>query len=274
MSAADATGMECRVLGSGTLIPSDERRSASHMAVFGDVRMLLDVGFGTVHGFARHGVAWHDFTHVVISHFHTDHIGDLAPYLFLLTYGPERRKAPLTIVGPPGIGRVLDGLAEAHGAWVREPPFPLNVVELARNDRWSDPDGRFTLVCHPTPHTDESVAWRVETSHGVLGYTGDTGPDAEVGRFLAGATLLISECAVPDGSDVPIHLTPGQVAELAGLARPELLVLTHAYPPLDPAEVPDLVRRGGYDGPVIAARDGDTFRIGDGRAVPADGPPR
>lgn len=257
-----------RTLGAGTLLPSDAYRSACHLVEVDDAAMLLDVGHGTVHGFARHGVDWAGLTHVVLSHFHTDHIGDLAPYLFILTYGlqgTQARTLPLRLIGPPGTRDVLAGLARAHGAWVLEPPFPLDVAELARSDAWDDPEGRFRLVCHPTPHTPESVAWRVETARGVVGYTGDTGPDPEVGRFLAGSAVLACECAVPDGSDVPIHLTPTQVAELAGVARPDLLVLTHVYPPLVPDETPGLVREAGYGGAVVAARDGDTFPVVEGR---------
>lgn len=269
---ADATVYRC--LGAGTLLPSDSRRSAAHLVSVGDARVLLDCGFGTMHGFARHGVAWADLTHVVFSHYHTDHMGDLAPYLFGLTYGLRvPRTEPLTVVGPPGLGRVLDGLAMAHGDWVREPPFELVVVEVERSDRWSDAEGRFEAACHPTPHTPESVCWRIETEHGVVAYTGDTGPSPEVGRFLAGAALLACECAVPDGSDVPIHLTPSQVADMAWLARPGLLVLTHVYPPLRPEQTPHLVREAGYEGAVVAAHDGDTFEIREQRAEPVPARP-
>jgi ribonuclease BN (tRNA processing enzyme) len=256
-------------LGSGTLRPSDQRRSACHLVQVDGARLLLDCGFGSVHGFARHGVDWARLTHLVFSHYHTDHMGDLAPYLFALTYGlPSPRSEPLTVIGPPGLGRVLDGLAQAHGDFVREPPFPLEVVEVARADHWSDPAGRFELACHPTPHTPESVCWKVETRHGVLGYSGDTGPDTAVGRFLAGSTVVVCECALPDGSDLRIHLTPGRVAELAGLACPELLLLTHVYPPLIPDETPRLVRAAGYQGTTRAAADGDRVMIRDGQVVP------
>lgn len=260
-------GLTYRTLGSGTLTPSATRHSAAHLVEAGGARLLLDVGFGTVHGFDRHGIDWPGLTHVVLSHFHTDHIGDLAPYLFALTYGtgPEGRTAPLILVGPPGLASVLEGLAMAHGPWVLDPPFPLEVLEVGRRDRWEDPEGRFTLTCHPTPHTPESVAWRVETPHGVVGYTGDTGPDDAVGDFLAGAVVLACECAVPDGSDVPIHLTPSQVARLAGRARPELLVLTHVYAPLVPDDTPHLVRQAGYDGAVVAAYDGLRIDVVAGR---------
>lgn len=254
--------MRYTTLGSGTLLPSAGRSSSAHLVEVADASVLFDIGFGTVHGFARHGVDWARLSHVVLSHFHTDHIGDLAPYLFALTYGlPEGRREPLVLVGPPGLSHVLDGLAAAHGPWVVDPPFPFEVVEVGRSDRWSDPAGRFELACHPVPHTPEAVAWRLDAEGGVFAYSGDTGPDASVGGFLAGATVLVCECAVPDGSDVEIHLSPSQVAELASRARPELLVLTHTYPPLDPDETPHLVRAAGYEGATVAAADGARFEI-------------
>lgn len=254
-------------LGSGTLQPSATRHSAAHLVESAGASVLFDIGFGTVHGFARHGVAWERLTHIVLSHFHLDHVGDLAAYLFALRYGvPQGREEPLVLVGPPGFGQVLRGLASAHGDWVREPPFPLEVIEVERHDRFADPGGRFELVCHPVPHTPEAVAWKLEAAEGVFGYTGDTGPDDAAGDFLAGADLLVCECAVPDGSDVAIHLTPTQVAALASRARPDLLVLTHVYPPLAPAETPHLVARAGYQGLTVAAADGDRFEIRRGRA--------
>ncbi len=256
-------------LGSGTLLPSASRRSAAHLVEIDGARVLFDIGFGTVHGFDQHGVDWRRISHVVLSHFHTDHLGDLAPFLFALTYGvPEGRGEPLVLVGPPGLRRVLGGLATAHGDWVLEPPFPLEVVEVERAGRWLDPEGRFELASHPVPHTPESVAWRLEAGGDVFAYSGDTGPDPTLGRFLVGAALLVCECAVPEGSEVEIHLTPTQVAELAAEARPGLLVLTHAYPPLDPDDTPHLVRAAGYDGAAVAGYDGARFEIRSGRAAP------
>src|SRR5438552_11633053 len=40
------------------------------------VRLLMDCGAGTIHGLARFGLPWLEITHIVITHFHTDHIGE------------------------------------------------------------------------------------------------------------------------------------------------------------------------------------------------------
>ena len=57
---------------------------------------------------------------------------------------------------------------------------------------------------------------------------------------------------------------PSQGFRLLGCIRPdgpELLVNVHAYPPLDPECVPDLLRRAGYIGGAEAGRDGMVFRV-------------
>lgn len=250
------------VIGSGTLVPSAQRSSPSHLLETGDAVLLLDAGPGAVHGMARHGKPWRDVTHVVLTHFHTDHFCDLPHLLFALRWAaPSRRSRPLVVVGPPGLHDRIDALSAAHGEFIVAPGFPLRYHEVARDGSWTD--GPVTLRFAPTPHTDHSVAVRVETGNSSLGYTGDTGPEAALGDFLRGCRLLISECSEPDPPVMSNHLSPASVAALACAAGPDTLVLTHLYPPLDAAIVPGLVRDAGFGGRVFCARDGQQFRIGE-----------
>jgi ribonuclease BN (tRNA processing enzyme) len=208
-------------------------------------------------------VAWAGLTHVALSHFHTDHVADLAGLLFALEYGARpRRQEPLVLVGPTGLGAFVDRLAGALGAYVREPSFGLEVVEL-EGERGSSPlvAGGLALRAHPTPHTETSLAYRIEGPFGALGYTGDTGPSEEVAAFLMGCRVLVAECAFDDPPETELHLSPTLLAEMAQQARPELLVVTHVYPPLAPSEA---VRRvsEGYRGRVATGADGMRIRLG------------
>lgn len=268
MSAPGAGGLhegdvQVTILGSGTLVPDDSRRSAAHLVEGDGWSLLLDCGFGVVHGLSRFGIEPRSFTHLALSHFHTDHIGDLAPLLFGYAYAPPHpRQEPFTLLGPPGLRARLEGLALAHGGFVLDPPFPLEVVELPLDGSWSAPSGGFTLRCHPTGHTPEAVAWRVECASGpVVGYTGDTGPEPSVGRFMEGVDLLVSECAFDDPPPWDGHLSPSGVAALAALARPERILLTHVYPDVEASLLPRKVRAAGWDGSVEVAHDGTRVRI-------------
>ena len=260
------------ILGSGVLLPDDTRRSAAHLVEGGDFSLLMDCGSGALHGMDRFRKPWQGLTHLAITHFHTDHFGDLAPLLWALHHGiPGGRDEPLVLLGPPGFTRILRALAAAHGDYVLSPGFPLEVVELERNGRWDDPRGRFALRTHPARHTPEAVALRLEAEGGrardgwSIGYTGDTGPDLDLGAFFQGVELLVAECAVADPTELEIHLSPRSAAALAQVAAPGLLVLTHLYPEVDPDRLPDLLAREGYTGRVLTGRDGLTLTVGPGR---------
>lgn len=249
--------MRLTILGSGTLLPDDDHHSPAHLLEDGGSSVLLDCGSGTVHGFARHGVDWTALDHVVLTHFHTDHVGDLPALLWALRHGPDPpRERPLTVLGPPGLRRFIEALTQAHGEWLADPPFPLEVRELARRDQWIAPDGAGRLRTTPTPHTEHSVAVRWDGSEGSVGYTGDTGEAPEVAEFLEGVHLLVAECAVSDEAGSENHLTPRTVGDLAARVAPEVLVLTHLYPGVPRAGLPDLVAGRGYTGVSAVARDG------------------
>ena len=254
------------ILGSGTLIPDHRRHSAAFLIEEGQGRVLLDCGAGLLDGLSRTGAPWMEVTHVALTHFHVDHVGGLPPFLFALSHGVSpRRSAPLTILGPPGVRRLMDSLAEAHGDFVLDPGFALDVVELERNGRYSE-KGVELYTC-ATPHCEESVAYRWVGESGAVGYTGDTGPHPPLTEFFMGVRVLIAECSNEDSSNVETHLTPSGVAVLAGGISPELVVTTHVYPPLAAEDVPDLVRKAGYDGWVLAGRDGMRVSLEDGEVL-------
>lgn len=254
------------VLGSGTLLPDAARHSASFHVDLAPQGVLLDCGTGTVHGLSQHGVDWRSIGTVAISHYHSDHVGDLPALLAAFNF--IRRTDPLTIVGPPDLRSFLDRMAGLYGEYILSPGFPVTVVEAVGDEPWSDDRRELQLVSHATPHTEQSVAYRLSGPWGRLGYTGDTGPSNELARFLAGCSVLICECALTDPPDREGHLSPTQVATLATTAEPDVLVLTHVYPPSTPEEARSGVT-AHYAGRTLAAYDGMKVRISRDGAVTA-----
>lgn len=225
----------------------------------------MDVGSGALHGLPRAGVDWRAIDTVAITHFHPDHLSDLPALLAAYRY--DGGTTPLTIVGPRGLQGRLEAMAVLHGSWILAPSRPLTVVELDPGATWTSDDGAVRLYTHDTPHTPESVAFRLATlamdgsGHGlVVGYTGDTGPSDTLPAFLKGCGVLITECALVDPPELDTHLSPSRVARLAREAKPDLLLLSHVYPPQRPGEAVEAVR-GSYPGLVRAARDGATVRV-------------
>ena len=249
------------VVGSGTLVPSGWRSSPCHLLEVAGSLVLLDAGPGAVHGLARHGKPWWKITHVVLTHYHTDHFGDLPHLLFALKWAsPSPRRRPLRILGPPGLNVRVRALRDAFGEFMVNPGFEVACHEVERDGSWNGAGaGGPSLEFLPVAHTATSVAVRVTAEGRSLGYTGDTGPDPALGFFFHGVDVLLSECGYADPPPSASHLSPSSVAAMVRSAEPGVLVLTHLYPPLDCVSAPRLVREAGYTGKVVCGCDGEGF---------------
>jgi ribonuclease BN (tRNA processing enzyme) len=73
-------------VGTGTVAPSATRTSACHWVSRGNLKILLDCGAGALHRLAQFGLPWHQVTHVILSHFHPDHWGELPMLVYALKY--------------------------------------------------------------------------------------------------------------------------------------------------------------------------------------------
>ena len=232
-------------VGSGTCVPRMERGPACHLVQVGALRVLLDLGSGSLRTLARLGEPIANLFAVGVSHRHMDHVADLLPLLFALRYAPgERRSAPLELFGYPGLRTDLERSAQTFGDWVLNPGFELRVHELPPGERLRLAAGadRIEIESHRVVHTPEAVAFRLtvgsgegraEASRAVIAYSGDSGPDESLVGLAREADLFVCECAFPDGEGVPIHLTPSDLLAVCAAARPRRVVATHFYPVWD-----------------------------------------
>lgn len=251
------------VVGSGTVVPEGDRGGACLWIEAKGERVLLDCGPGAVQGLARFGLPWADLDHLVLTHFHGDHVGALPGLFFALKHGawPPSRDRGLSVWGPPGTERLFRTLADALGDYLVDPGFPVEIHESGDGEVRLGREVR--LAARSTPHTEESRAVRIDAPDGTLGVTGDTGRCPELGDFLSGVDVLVAECSLPDEDVTENHLSPSRVAEIAGRARPGLLLLTHVYPHFRrERDLRALVRAAGWTGPVEMAADGDEYPLG------------
>lgn len=255
------------VVGSGTVVPEGDRGgSCSHMEA-GGVRLLVDCGPGAAGSMARHGVPWDRLTHLALTHFHGDHVGGLPALFFAFKHAVRPpREEPLEVLGPVGTDRLFRKLSDALGGYVTDPGFPVEIREVEPESEVELREG-VTLRARETPHTDESLAYRVDASApgASVGWTGDTGRAPELGSLFEEVDVLLAECSLPEEEVGDNHLSPSGVAEIASAARPGRLLLTHVYPHFRSGrDVPSLVRAAGFTGRVELARDGAVCALDEG----------
>ena len=247
--------MKLTILGSGTIVPDGSRNSSGYFIELPDARIMLDCGAGTLHALARYQLPWEHMTHLFISHFHADHIGELASLLFAFSYGAKTvRSEPFTIIGPDGLRTVLDALETAFGGKLLQTKFPIKLISLGSGQTLQLGKMSELSVCK-TPHTAESLAVRIDTKDHSLCYTGDTAYSDALVEFFIGADVLISECSFREPRDDIRHLSVPEAARLAARANIGTLILTHFYFDVDEGPLIVEVLRE-YSGEVIVGKDG------------------
>jgi ribonuclease BN (tRNA processing enzyme) len=246
--------MKLTVLGTGTIAFSPTRSCSGYYVEAGQARVLMDCGSGITRRLAELAIPWQTITHVVLSHFHIDHHADLPSLLFALKYGMlPARSAPLDVVGPAGTTDLLGRLAVAYGEWVTAPGYEVRVTELAPGASFDL--GGAVLSCTKVPHTPESVAYSITEERQRLVYSGDTGFDVAFAEWARDCDVMVLECSLPQSMAIVEHLTPEQCGEMARLAAPRRLVLTHLYPPVESVDIAAIVA-AKYSGSLVIAHDG------------------
>lgn len=249
---------ELVVLGSGCFTPpprgvrASVRNPAGYALVVGREILLLDFGFGNLRQMARAGLDPSRVSAAFFSHFHPDHLGDLAALLFYFRYDRKPRLGGLDLFGPRGFVAFFRRLSRAHGEFVRPAGYRLATRDLASGDEAHSPRGNWRVACRAVPHSGASLAYRVEAGGKALCYTGDTGPDPGLALFGLRADLFIAECTLADGDRFRRHLTVSQALRLVRESGCRTGILSH----LSPASERELARRlKSRNGPIRAARD-------------------
>lgn len=249
--------MKLVVLGSGTSVPHPRRTSSAHWIDARGHTLLLDPSATAAHRCAQEGLDWSQLDAVWVSHFHLDHVGGLAPFLFGTRHAPQtrERRKPLRVFGPRGTEKLLRAFDAVADYKLFAQPFPVEVREVAPRDEFEILPS-LSARALSTPHTHESLAVRLEDADGAtLAYTSDTGYTEALADFARGVDLLLMECSFFRSKPIETHLELADAMRLARLAEPERVVLSHLYPEWDELDLTAEARKL-WDGETIEARDG------------------
>lgn len=125
------------LLGTSGMMPLPKRALTALMTRFNGSSLLIDCGEGTQVSIREKGWSMHDIDTICITHIHGDHVSGL-PGL-LLSMGNTERTAPLQVIGPKGMKRVVESLLViAPGL-----PFEIQYQELTEKFHRIERNGYF-----------------------------------------------------------------------------------------------------------------------------------
>jgi len=271
------------MLGTGTPNADPERSGPAVAVVVGGESYLVDAGPGTVRraaAAARRGIgalAQPHLRRVFITHLHSDHTLGLADLIF--SPWVLERESPLEVFGPPGVAGMTDHLTQAYREDIRirldglEPAnrtgYRVITQEVVPGEVYRDE--HVTVGAFAVTHGswENAYGYRFETADRTIVISGDAAPSESVVEACRGCDVLVHEVYSYTGfqSRPPewqryhsaFHTSTTQLAELAGRAKPGLLVLYHQL--FWGTTEQDLVAeiRRVYSGRVVSARDLDVF---------------
>lgn len=298
----EGDGLSVFFCGTGSPLPS-KKRAQNCTAVFAGGRyFIVDSGTGSWETVQAAGIPGERLAGIMLTHLHSDHIGDIGEAD--LGSWVAGRAAPLSVYGPAGVERVVNGLNEEfaldhvyrtahHGKGVAEPraaglaaiafDSAAPVVVLEENG--------LKVTAFPVLHepVTPAVGYRFDYKGRGVVISGDTAYSENVVAAAKGADLLIheaqanhmvakmQEAAAKAGnarlakilSDIPTyHTSPEDAARAANEAEADWLVLSHLTPAPDNPVAKRIFMRG-----VSKVRKSNVRMGEDGMAVllPASG---
>ncbi|MCL2852559.1 MAG: ribonuclease Z [Defluviitaleaceae bacterium] len=147
--------LDVALLGCGGMMPLPNRYLTSLCLRTNGSMMLIDTGEGTQVTMKLLGWGFKNIDAICFTHFHADHISGL-PGL-LLTIGNSCRSEPLTLVGPPGLGRVAQSLLVI----APELPFDINVIEMEHKKGQTVELCGMQLSAYPMVHRIKCLGYSV-----------------------------------------------------------------------------------------------------------------
>ncbi|MEZ5937459.1 MAG: MBL fold metallo-hydrolase [Hyphomonadaceae bacterium] len=266
----DGQALRVILCGTSSPLPDPNRAKSCTMIVAGDKAYVVDTGSESWEQLARMQVPGARIAAIFLTHYHSDHIGDLGE--FRMQTMVAGRTQPLPVYGPPGVKAVVGGFNQAyakdaehrlahHGPEVIDLPDagmePHEFGTAFNGDHTGQEvifdDGELKVTAFEVDHDPvvPAVGYRFDWKGRSVVLSGDTGLVDNLTGNASGADVLVAESladnliglgarqAIAQGNpriakilaDIPdYHMTPVQAATVANQAGVKLLVYSHHTP--------------------------------------------
>lgn len=289
------------VCGSASPLPTPDRARACLAVIAGGRFYVVDTGPGSWNRLALLRIPGERIGGIFITHYHSDHIGDLGE--FNMQTWVAGRPGPLPVFGPAGIERLVGGFTEAyaldngyrtahHGDAMLPPArgrMEARVLALAADGAPAPAftDGELRVSVFPVPHEpiEPAVGYRFDYKGRSIVISGDARRYDRLADIARGADVLAHEAQNQElvarlqatgealarpriaklFADIPsYHTSPVEAAQLANAAGVDTLLLYHLTPPPPNAVAAAAFLRGVADvrgDGVVLARDGTLLEL-------------
>lgn len=241
-------GNSLTLLGTGTCQIEADHRASSVLLRLGGLPILFDCGHGIVQRVLEAGIIPNELEHVVISHFHPDHVSDLVPLMQAGAWSPRNpRNRDLHLYGPPGMQDFVEKIFDLYNAGsFQKPAYEIHIHEL-QDGPFKIESLQFDSVSLP-PAGNHGLRLRLGKKRYAL--TGDSYYHEQERAFLKGCDLAVIDAG---------HINDEEIIQLACETQVRMLVCSHLYRELDEHVLQQQAEACGYEGHLLVGCDLMTF---------------
>ena len=208
-------GLHVGLAGTGAPMPDSQRVGISTFVIAGKHLFIVDSGPGSTLNLELMQVPIEETTAVLLTHFHSDHIGDLGELMLKIwTYGA--RTEPVLVMGPEGVDTVVNGFNQAfsidagyryahHGDAVAPSsgsggrPMVIDGFGSDESTVIFDADGvKVTAFLVSHRPVDPALGFRFDYGGRSVVISGDTLPDETLMAQSQGVDLLVHDALNPN----------------------------------------------------------------------------
>ena len=290
--AAETRATKLVILGtSGGPSVGRPRYMTSSVILHGGAAHVVDCGYGVTEQLVRAGVKLQDIRDIFITHHHPDHNIELGTLIYFAWYAGMT--GPLDLYGGPPLQQMtadyLKALKPDVDIWLDDighaPMGPVNVHEIsAGGPVMTSGDMKVTAALVNHPPVVPALGYRFDFPDRSIVFSGDTTPAPSLAQLAKGADVLVHEAMYMPAMKAELdsvanratggsaiagdrqklwdhlmrsHSPAEDVGRIAAEAEVKTLVLYHQVPitGVTDAQWTEAVRKGGYKGQVIVAKD-------------------